>query len=62
MLIQNFLFHRVLDEVKVLIHNFLSLRVLGEVKCSIYTKKTIFLMFFIFFLTLKLLIRCRLPF
>ena len=32
MLIQNFLFHRVLGEVKVLIHNFLFHRVLSEVK------------------------------
>ena len=34
MLIQNFLFHRVLGEVKVLIQNFLLHRVLGEVKIS----------------------------
>ena len=34
MLIQNFLFHRVLGEVKVLIQNFLF-RVLGEVKVLI---------------------------
>ena len=32
MLIQNFLFHRVLGEVKVLIQTFLFHRVLGEVK------------------------------
>ena len=32
MLIQNFLLHRVLGEVKVLIQNFLFHRVLGEVK------------------------------
>ena len=32
MLIQNFLFHRVLGEVKVLIQNFLFDRVLGKVK------------------------------
>ena len=32
MLIQNFLFHHVLGEVKVLIENFLFYRVLGEVK------------------------------
>ena len=32
MLIPNFLFHRVLGEVKVLIQNFLFHRVLGEVK------------------------------
>ena len=32
MLIQIFLFHRVLGEVKVLIQNFLFHRVLGEVK------------------------------
>ena len=31
MLIQNFLFHRVLGKVKVLIKNFLFHRVLGEV-------------------------------
>ena len=30
MLIQNFLFHRILGEVKVLIPNFLFHRVLGE--------------------------------
>ena len=32
MLIQNFLFHHVLFDVKVLIQNFLFHRVLGEVK------------------------------
>ena len=32
MLIQKFLYHRVLGEVKVLIQNFLFYRVLGEVK------------------------------
>ena len=32
MLIQNFLFYRVLGEVKELIQNFLFHRVLGEVK------------------------------
>ena len=32
MLIQNFLFHLVLGEVKVLIQNFLFHRVLGKVK------------------------------
>ena len=32
MLIQNFLFHRVLSEVKVLIQNFLFHRVVGKVK------------------------------
>ena len=32
MLIQNFLFHRVLGELKVLIENFLLHRVLGMVK------------------------------
>ena len=32
MLILNFLFHRVLGEVKILIQNFLFHRVLGEVK------------------------------
>ena len=32
MLIQNFLFHRVLSELKVLIQNFLFHRVLGNVK------------------------------
>ena len=32
MLIQNFLFHCVLGEVKVLIQNFLFHRVLGKVK------------------------------
>ena len=32
MLIQNFLSHRILGEVKVLIQNFLFHRVLGEVK------------------------------
>ena len=32
MLIRNFLFHRVLGEVKVLIQNFLFHRVLGKVK------------------------------
>ena len=32
MLIQNFLFHRVLGEFKVLIQNFLFHRVLGKVK------------------------------
>ena len=32
MLIQNFLFHRVLDEVKVLIQNFLFHRVIGKLK------------------------------
>ena len=32
MLIKNFLFHRVLGEVKVLIQNFLFHRVLGKVK------------------------------
>ena len=32
MLIQNFLFHRILGEVKVLIQNFLFHHVLGEVK------------------------------
>ena len=32
MLIQNFLFHRALGEVKVLIQTFLFHRVLGEVK------------------------------
>ena len=31
-MIQNFLFHRVLGEVKVLIQNFLFYRVLGGVK------------------------------
>ena len=35
MLIQNFLFHRILGEVKVLIQNFLFHRVLGEVKIGI---------------------------
>ena len=34
MLIQNFLFDRVLGEVKVLTQNFLFHRVLGEVKIS----------------------------
>ena len=34
MLIQNFLFHRVLGEVKVLIPNFLFHRALGEVRIS----------------------------
>ena len=32
MLIQNFLFHHVLGELKVLIQNFLFHRVLGKVK------------------------------
>ena len=32
MLIQNFLFHHVLGELKVLIQNFLFRRVLGKVK------------------------------
>ena len=32
MLVQNFLFHRVLGEVKVLIQNFLFHHVLGKVK------------------------------
>ena len=32
MLIQNFLFHRVVGEVEVLIQNFLFHRVLGKVK------------------------------
>ena len=32
MLIQNFLFHRVLGEVKVLIQNFLFHRVIGKLK------------------------------
>ena len=32
MLIKNFLFHRVLDEVKVLIQNFLFHRVIGKLK------------------------------
>ena len=34
MLIQNFLFHHVMGEVKVLIQNFLFHRVLGKVKIS----------------------------
>ena len=35
MFIQNFLFHCVLDEVKVLVQNFLFHHVLGEVKIGI---------------------------
>ena len=35
MLVQNFLFYRVLGEVNVLIQNFLLHRVLGEVKIGI---------------------------